>query len=596
MPVDNFQARSLSAVFLSVVVGSLRTPNSNIFSHCTICLLFVLCCGCRGQIADIFQNVHMADQPPRTATGVSSCVQSSTAPAKNRTSSASTEIVTSAPSHSSHPSSTSMAIPTSSNSSPRLSLELEHDLDSYPLRNELTAVLQKITTRQSSKDKPLDVAEDDASDWKRVANDVQEITRWLPTQTETNCFTSGRVEPDVTIGSGLSSAFAPSTPTPHHGGKERPEGISFNCSLNPQQEQHQWQHYSENVSLVPRTRNYTPSASGSQDQVSRSNTRSSAEHDTPSALQGYASSSAVSNSQQQNREYVSHTESTRRHAASPYPPPAYRRLLTTQRDTPFSLPGIASSLALSTSQQENSENASLGQTTSDYGSSPSLQLPSTMDHSSPAAKADLLSYDHKAFCELIKTARERAHITQKRLASILCISYGAKFPNTQHSIKSFRRRLFSDAKMNSLYLIFKAWLDDVDRNVNPPRDTSTTKLRSGRACKLLSQYQYAVLTDEFAQDHWPSAQKLAELANSFAVTTKPYGIGLTHNGPRRILEELNRAVNMAPANRKIHKTKEWKISMEMKRILLKSLTPNDKYLRGHVPKVIGNLLINNPCP
>ena len=75
-----------------------------------------------------------------------------------------------------------MAIPTSSNSSPRLSLEPENDLDSFPLRNELTAVLQKIETRQYYKDKPLDVAEDDASDWKRVDNDVQEIARWLNSQ------------------------------------------------------------------------------------------------------------------------------------------------------------------------------------------------------------------------------------------------------------------------------------------------------------------------------------------------------------------------------------------------------------------------------
>ena len=106
-------------------------------------------------------------------------------------------------------------------------------------------------------------------------------------------------------------AIASSTPTQHHGAKERLEGISHNSSLNPQQEHHQSQHYPENVSLVPRTSKYTASASGSQDQRSRSNARSSAQHDTPSALQGYASSSAVSNSQQQNREYISHTESTR---------------------------------------------------------------------------------------------------------------------------------------------------------------------------------------------------------------------------------------------------------------------------------------------
>ena len=74
--------------------------------------------------------------------------------------------------------------------------------------------------------------------------------------------------------------------------------------------------------------------------------------------------------------------------------------------------------------------------------------------------------------------------------------------------------------MNSLYPIFKAWLDDVDRNVNPPPDTSTTKLRSGRACKQLSEDQYIVLKDEFAQDHWPSTQKVAELANSFALSTE----------------------------------------------------------------------------
>ena len=141
----------------------------------------------------------MADQPPQTETSVSSCFKTSTATAKNRTSSASTAIETNAPSHFSHLSSTSMAIPTSSNSLTRFSVELEHNCDqrpwdSYPLRNELTAVLEKIETRQYSKDKPLDFDEEIALDWKQVANDDQEIARWLngprPAQTETNYFTS----------------------------------------------------------------------------------------------------------------------------------------------------------------------------------------------------------------------------------------------------------------------------------------------------------------------------------------------------------------------------------------------------------------------
>ena len=131
-----------------------------------------------------------------------------------------------------------------------------------------------------------------------------------------------------------------------------------------------------------------------------------------------------------------------------------------------------------------------------------------------------LNYDHKAFCKVVRTARERANITQAGLASILCKSYGAEFSNNVNSISRFERCTYSDAKMNSLYPIFKAWLDDVDRNASAPRDTSTTKLRSGRARKLLSQYQYAVLMDEFAQDHWPSQQKLAELANSLALRTE----------------------------------------------------------------------------
>ena len=62
------------------------------------------------------------------------------------------------------------------------SLEPNYDLrpvDSYALRNELTAVLEKIETRQYSNDKPLDVAEEIAEDWKRVANDDQQIARWL---------------------------------------------------------------------------------------------------------------------------------------------------------------------------------------------------------------------------------------------------------------------------------------------------------------------------------------------------------------------------------------------------------------------------------
>ena len=594
-----------------------------------------MCSWCREQIADIFRDVHMADHPPRTGTGGPSCNKSSTATAKSRTSSPSTDIVTDTTSQSSQPSSTSMAIPTSSNCPQKHSLELEQNCDqrpwdSYPWRNELTAVVDKIETRQYSKDKPLDFAEEVALDWKRVANDDPEIARWLNaprwTQSETNYFSSRPVEPHVKIGSELTSAsgcvsvscssglqqvtyggsssgsylaqpaIASSTPTQHHGAKERLEGISYNSSLNPQQELYQSQHCPENVSVVPRTRHNTETASGPQEHRSRSNARSSAQHDTPSASQGYASSSAVSNSQQQSREYISHTERKMRYAASPYPPPAYRRLLTTQTDTPSSLPVISCSFALGPSQQQHNENASLVQTTSDYGSSPNRPIRTALDHSSPTAKADLLRYNHQAFCESVKTARERANISQGRLASILCISCGAKFPNTKNSINRFRSRLFGDAELNSLYPIFKAWLDEEDRNVSSPRDTSTTKSGSGRAHKRLSEDQYAVLTHEFARDLWPSTQRLAQLANSFAVTTKPYGSGLTINGPRRILEkhpELNWAVNVAPANPRIHKTKEWMFSMDMKRILLKSLTPNVKHLGGHFPEVIGNLLINN---
>ena len=126
----------------------------------------------------------MADQSPRTETGVSSCFKTSTATAKNRTSSASTAIETNALPHFSHLSNTSMAIPTSSNSLTRFSLELEHNCDQRPwdscsLRNGLTAVLEKIETRQYSKDKPLDFAEEIALDWKQVAHDDQEIARWL---------------------------------------------------------------------------------------------------------------------------------------------------------------------------------------------------------------------------------------------------------------------------------------------------------------------------------------------------------------------------------------------------------------------------------
>ena len=222
------------------------------------------------------------------------------------------------------------------------------------------------------------------------------------------------------------------------------------------------------------------------------------------------------------------------------PPPAYKISLTTQRDTPSSLPGIASSLPLSTLQQHNTENASLGQTTSGYGSSPYLPLPSTMGRCSPTENRDILSYDHKAFCELVKTARERANISQKRLASILCISYGAKFAKSEHSIQRFRSRLFADDKMKSLYPIFKAWLDAVARNASAPRDKSTTKLRSGRACKPFSKDQYAVLMNEFDHDHWPSTQRLAELAKHFAVGTKNIRQWFAHQRAKKSIRKAPR--------------------------------------------------------
>eukprot|EP00117_Sycon_ciliatum_P017145 scpid108386/ scgid16271/ len=116
----------------------------------------------------------MADHPPRTATGVPSYIKSSTATAKSRTSSASPEIRNGTTIQSSQPSSTSMAIFTSSDSPQRLSLELEQNCDqrpwdSYPWRDELTAVVDKIETRQYSENKPLDFAEEIALDWKQVA-------------------------------------------------------------------------------------------------------------------------------------------------------------------------------------------------------------------------------------------------------------------------------------------------------------------------------------------------------------------------------------------------------------------------------------------
>ena len=42
------------------------------------------------------------------------------------------------------------------------------------------------------------------------------------------------------------------------------------------------------------------------------------------------------------------------------------------------------------------------------------RLRTELDHSSPAAKADILRYNHQAFCELVKTARERANIFTKK--------------------------------------------------------------------------------------------------------------------------------------------------------------------------------------
>ena len=526
-----------------------------------------------------------------------------------------------------------MAIPPSSKRLPRLCLELEHNCDqrpwdSYPLRNELTAVLEKIEARQYSKDKPLDFAEEIALDWKQVANDDPEISRWLngpwPSQTETNYFPSRLFDPDISFGSELSSVCGPVSepcssglqpvtytsystgscprkpPTSHQGERVRLEGTSCNSSLNPQQEHHQshdmsQQHCGEIVSLAQRTWDYTAPQSGYQDHRRMSNARSSEQRDTTYALQGY--SSAASNSQTtQNREYISHRQKGRHYAASPYPPPPCKRLLTTQTDTPSILPVIDSSFALSISKQQSSENPSLGQTTSDYGSLPNPSLPSTMDHSSPTAKKDLMSYDHKAFCELVKTARERANISQERLASILCKSYGAKFPNARHSIQRFRSRLYGDNKMNSLYLIFKAWLDDVDTNASAPRDTSTTKLRSGRACKQLSEDQYAVLTDEFAQDHWPSQQKLAELASSLAVRTETIRKWFKNQRARKNIRwapRTQRGVECGTSKSRDSQDQRVKDLMEIKRILLKSLSLNDKYLDGDFPEIIGNLFFNN---
>ena len=97
--------------------------------------------------------------------------------------------------------------------------------------------------------------------------------------------------------------------------------------------------------------------------------------------------------------------------------------------------------------------------------------------------------------------------------------------------------------MTSLYPIFKAWLDDEDRNASARRDTSTTKLQSGRAHKRLSEDQYAVLTREFAQDHWPSTQKLGELANSLALRRATIRKWFSH---QRSKENIRRAPRTQP--------------------------------------------------